>query len=104
MRVGNIILWDVQTGLSVPIYRGGGTRSSNAGAGHRKPREALFFVRGKADWPGRFNADLWPDYEAGTFKVWPACIRVGFKPGFAASNASSFTLYFRAMDVGVSPA
>ena len=55
----------------------------------------------------RHNAgqtQLDPHHEAGTFKVWPTRSRLGFKLGFAVSNASSFTPYRRAMEEGVSPA
>ena len=48
MRVGNIILCDVQTGLWVPIYRRGWMLSSNASINQGKPREAHFFLRRKA--------------------------------------------------------
>lgn len=37
------------------------------------------------------------------FNACPTFIRRGSKPGFAAISASSFTLYLRAMEEGVSP-
>ena len=58
-----------------------------------RPREGLFLLSG-----------LWDRYEAGIVNTCPTCMRVCFKPGFAAIKTSSLIPYFFAMADGVSPA